>query len=618
MEALEALACDTCPAMASECMAALRSQGIDTIMAFCFISVQDIDAAFADPVRSVLINMLDKCKGLSAGAAKAVVREAFVSPRVHAELPATSSSSRACPTSRSSVTALSSFTSFTRRVAFGESRKRRPAPEPRHVCAEDRERDLMVSAKQIVHEVFVECASGSPRFTSLQGTSSIVWDMQLDVYRLGSRSHKVVRRRASMARGFFIDVATYKWDLGRLTPFEVAAWVRGRVSGGTPSAVAAARQVLRLVEAATDYPMHLAHPMVKSQLQSDANSGKLPEEPAMAKEIEIDIIVKIEDLCMNAEFPTLRCVAGFFALLACSSLRASDALRTRSLKLTADAITGVSRMKGKRCWTRWFADRHGFRKKNWAEPWIADLVRFASPGPDFIMCAPTASLDGFLPRPAEYADMRRSLHVILMILGMNANAAVEYNPHGFRHVLVSAGQQLRSQGVVDEGDLERLGHWSKGSNMPRKYDSCAGVSELKTRETLMRAIRNGWRPSPDGCLPAAVSSFLSPGVPDPSGACGAVSVPDTPRHPAARSVPDLAPAGVPDPVACPLADEVPDPQPAAAVPVGHIKRKKLHLTYGSGVSICKMWQCGTTACPSAVADFTEMSHSFAKCSNCWR
>ena len=56
----------------------------------------------------------------------------------------------------------------------------------------------------------------------------------------------------------------------------------------------------------------------------------------MIEEMRFDIvtIVIIEEMTVQAESFFVRCVAGSFSLLACSSRRAADALRTRSLRLT--------------------------------------------------------------------------------------------------------------------------------------------------------------------------------------------------------------------------------------------------------------------------------------------
>ena len=71
-------------------------------------------------------------------------------------------------------------------------------------------------------------------------------------------------------------------------------------------------------------------------------------------------------------------------------------------------------------------------------------------------------MDGWCDRPTDYADIRRALHLMLVALfGMKPADAVSFNPHGFRHVLVSLGQHFMPFGVISEPDLELLGHWSK-------------------------------------------------------------------------------------------------------------------------------------------------------------
>ena len=95
------------------------------------------------------------------------------------------------------------------------------------------------------------------------------------------------------------------------------------------------------------------------------------------------------------------------------------------------------------------------------------------------------------------------LHLVLMIyFGFSATDGVSYNPHGLRHILVTAGQQLKHYGIVAEEDLDLLGHWARGSSMPRSYDASAGVSEMQVRSALLTQIRRGWWPSAEGCLPA--------------------------------------------------------------------------------------------------------------------
>ena len=53
--------------------------------------------------------------------------------------------------------------------------------------------------------------------------------------------------------------------------------------------------------------------------------------------------------------------------------------------------------------------------------------------------------------------------------------------------------------------------------MMGKYDAAACVTELQTRKTISDALRSGWRPAADGCLPApatpAMQHIAFPGTP---------------------------------------------------------------------------------------------------------
>ena len=190
------------------------------------------------------------------------------------------------------------------------------------------------------------------------------------------------------------------------------------------------------------------------------------------------------------------------------------------------------------------------------------------PGDDFLLKAVNVAVDEWLNRPAEYADMRRALHVILVLhLDFPVEEAVTYNPHGFKHVLVTSAQQLRTHGLVSEDDIERLGHWAKGSRMPRDYDSAAGVSELATRSAVLQQIRRGWRPGEDGMLPPA------------------------PVEPKEETIEECA--------------------------VGHKRRKTIHKWKGGTVSLCKWWSCGSRSRPSADALFQEVPDHWKKCHMCW-
>jgi len=191
-------------------------------------------------------------------------------------------------------------------------------------------------------------------------------------------------------------------------------------------------------------------------------------------------------------------------------------------------------------------------------------------------------MDSWLNRPAEYADVRRGLHLLLMSqYGMTASEAASYSPHGFRHLLITIGQQLRTLGVVTEGDIERLGHWEKNSSMVRKYDTNAGVSELSTRTALLTAVREGWRPVVNGSLPFPL-----------------------PMTPGAQSLIR----------GCPQA-----PKATTYVRVGHVKRKrKHHVSTSHRVTVCGMWTCGSMSDPAAHALFANVPSAWDECRNCAR
>ena len=425
-----------------------------------------------------------------------------------------------------------------------------------------------------VHEVFLTYAAGTQRFRAIAAGDALMVDMQLDVYRMGSRSHAVVASKAAYARSFFLDLKVCRWNLEELDAFRVAAWVRGRVSGGLKNAARVAKQTLLLVAAATGVELYIKDPLVNGQIAEGMTTSSCSEPPVKAIDIGPDMISKFEELVSTGTTVQLRCLAGFMALLGGSSLRASDAIRTRGLRIAGQAISGVSRMKGKKAWTRWYANKDGVSGKPWAEAWLAELQREGLPGCDFILWAPNTALDGWIKRPATYADVRRSLHLILMLeFSMEAKVAVTYNPHGFRHTLVGAAQQLRRFGLFQEEDVERLGHWSRGSAMPRRYDTEAGVTELDVRTTILQQLRNGWRPSTDGNLP---------------------------QPPIARDQ---------EPTRRSSDDDI--------RVVSHLKRKRVHRWRQGSVSVCGWWSCGSPSQPSKDSSFDEQPEGWKKCAKCW-
>ena len=82
-------------------------------------------------------------------------------------------------------------------------------------------------------------------------------------------------------------------------------------------------------------------------------------------------------------------------------------------------------------------------------------------------------------------------------------------PTPLRRFLVEARQQLRTLDICTTNDVERIGHWNKGSRMPDAYDNASGVSELQARHRVLEAIRGGWRLVHEGELPVQPNSIFA-------------------------------------------------------------------------------------------------------------
>ena len=489
-------------------------------------------------------------------------------PAINQHTPLSTPSSPSSLTSSSIRTLSVGMRAFTRSACLGSGIKRARPPISTSPTLQGLKGSEMKKAVNFLHSVFLEFAGGSPRMKAVAEGPEAMREMQLEVYRMGSKSHRVVAQRGRAARIFFLDVLSYKWTLGRLTPFQVATWVQSMVSGSLKSAGARAAATLRCVQFATEWRMHLKHPLVLGQIRSGTTALRALEPPKPAVTPSVDLMGKLEKLIETGSTAQVRCMAGFCVLLGFSSARCSDALGSRNLELGADAIMGEALMKNKSKWTKFFCNRFGLLG-DWASLWLHELNREGLPCNDFVLYAPCTSFDGWSTRIAEYHDVRRALHFMLhMELGMPMEEAVTFNPHSFRHFLVVAGQQLRSLNVLGPEDLEKLGHWARGSNMPNTYDTTAGVSELKARCVILDAFRRGWAPSLEGELPKPIPE-----------------VPPRPR----------------------------------LLPVAYSKTRNIHLRREDmSVSLCTYWSCGKPGSPSEGAIFDDIPADWGRCQNCIR
>jgi len=240
----------------------------------------------------------------------------------------------------------------------------------------------------------------------------------------------------------------------------------------------------------------------------------------------------------------------------------------------------------------------------WAAPWLKELAKCDLPGPDFIILAPNATLDAWLPRPAEYRDFSRALHLLLMIYcGESPKSVVEYTPHGCRHVMVTAGTQLVAQGILKHSSVETLGHWEKGSKMPGLYNSASCVTELQTRSTIAETLRTGWRPATDGNLIAPATPVMERTM--------------MPRTPMASIVtPKMGTMVEATAASAGTATQVPKDDSKIVVVVNTQRRMAQRVKLPSEVSLCMWYTCGSPDQPAHNAKFTPVG-SARKCSKCF-
>ena len=150
--------------------------------------------------------------------------------------------------------------------------------------------------------------------------------MQLDIYKMKSRSAIVIKRRGAQLEAFFLEIQSFGWQCGSLVPFQTATWVRSRCRDAPPAAVVLAKSLLNLVQASTEWAMHINDPIVVAQLAGSRTNRKTSA-PKKAIQLPIEVVQELESLIAMGVTPQQRCLAGFMTLLAATSAHASDAQR---------------------------------------------------------------------------------------------------------------------------------------------------------------------------------------------------------------------------------------------------------------------------------------------------
>ena len=414
---------------------------------------------------------------------------------------------------------------------------------------------------------------GSARWHELYGGGRRPTQEELDVLRDlcrdGSKSHKAVSQRVRGATRFLAEVAERNWSPWELTSLQQAAWIRRQLVRGK-SCPAHAATILRWLSSLCTFRLHPLRTAFRIKVGASALVGERSKK-ALCPTLEITKGLAWQ--ITGADTPMLRAFAGLAVLAIENSCGFREANRVRALKLTDDAITGESRAKSHFEWLPWAACRRGITGRDWAAEWLEELARSGLPGPDFAVNAPSTDGRRWMPRIAEHQDGNRMLRLLLTMppIGLQPSKAARYCFHGLKRLYPTMGIQLKSVGtLVDERGVERLGHWSKNSNMPETYNDELCVAELHTRTVVADAVQSGWRPAPFGCVPQTPAR----------GAFG----PHAPLSPLQRRPRDSPPMAV----------------------LGGSKEKVHLVEAGRKKTICKRWRCGAPEKPTNGAKFMEI------------
>ena len=215
-----------------------------------------------------------------------------------------------------------------------------------------------------------------------------------------------------------------------------------------------------------------------------------PPKPATCPSIQL--VTEMELLVLNENEPdVVRILAGKCCVETHGSLRFRDFQTSSDLQEAPDALMGRAFMK-KQGWRSWVALKIGFSGKDWGTPFLALLHKHNMPCEDFVLKRPTPNMRGFQERAASYSDaLNGTRYIMVTVLGMTPEDACRYSEHGWRHVIITAGRQLKRPLTRDQQN--EVGHWVENSSMPKVYDAVASSVELQAKARVVEAFREGRR-----------------------------------------------------------------------------------------------------------------------------
>ena len=389
---------------------------------------------------------------------------------------------------------------------------------------------------------------------------------------------------------FFKHLLADGTDLTEVSEWQVAEWVRHQALANKTRG-ANALQALRWTEFSFGVNLFTRSELVRAQASVHADRCRIaPPVPARCP-TEEQILLWEQLVLSRTSCNFTKAYAGAFCALAHGMLRWSDLQRSLGMRLTTDAVTAMAPMKNQKYLTAWAAPRRGFSGSDWAGPWVQALEEEQLPGKDFVLRACNAKATGFTSAIADYGHAQRAMRTLMakQPFQMPAAVAATFGLHGFRHVYTTAMRQLD----LPQEDIDDAGHWRRGSEMVRTYDSASCVHELQAKEKVRTAVEMGWRRVSSACLPQ----------PSPCTPCPAqLPAPSTPGAcPAPRSPVGAVPAGPCSSSTSAQEKTVPSmSRDDTPVYVMDVKTDVIHVWQGytrrglpSAYTRCRNYRCGT-------------------------
>ena len=199
---------------------------------------------------------------------------------------------------------------------------------------------------------------------------------------------------------------------------------------------------------------------------------------------------------------------------------------------------------------------------------------------------------------AKHRHVLRLLPAVLLeSTACTEDTATSYGTHAFRRLYPTLAAQLE----LTAEQAECVGHWTKGSKMPKHYNSVQGAKEILVKNKLASAVASGWTPAPSGAVPRPVPVATAHTGTTSSSGHGQTPPSAPPTAPAVLVTP-TAPAVV---LSTPSQGEQERP---GTVWVSNVRRMVTVTVHqwrtASGVkALCGRFECGTPERPTVNARF---------------